>query len=155
MTLDQQAAFMVGGEVERAEHAVTLALAQPALGGVQQRGGGGGIALALEEAEQAPAVVLELVQSVIDVRGDPPDGLSVTPGEEILRLGVLEEWVATAIDVPPAFGQQRRNPVRLPPVEPPRQPDERLALSPAALRVEFRRGAAVACGAPVEGSSSC
>ena len=52
-----------------------------------------GVVLALEEAEQAPVVALELVEVAVDVGGDAADRLAVAPGEEVLGLGVLEERV--------------------------------------------------------------
>jgi hypothetical protein len=93
VALDQHAALVVGREVHRADHPVAPALAQPALGGAEQRRGGLGVVLALEPAEQAPVVALELVEVAIDVGADPPDGAPVAPGEEVLGLGVLEERV--------------------------------------------------------------
>ena len=91
--LDEHAALVVHREVHRADHAVAPARAQPALGGGQQRRGGLRVVLALEEAEQAPGVVLELVEDAVDLRGDAPDRAAVAPGEEVLGLAVLEERV--------------------------------------------------------------
>jgi len=56
------------------------------------------VVLTLEEAEQAPAVVLELVEAVIDVSADAPDRLPVAIGEEVLRLRMLEERVAALVE---------------------------------------------------------
>src|SRR5581483_7139819 len=72
------------------------------------------------------------------MRTDPAHGLSVAPREKVLRLSVLEERVAAAIDVPPSLGQQGRDPVRLSLVQPPGQADERLALSATANGPDFR-----------------
>src|SRR5438067_1805166 len=74
---------------------------------------------------------------MIDVRGDAAHGLSIAPGEEVLRFGVLEERVATAIEMPPSLRQQGRDPVGLPLVEPPWQANEGVALSAAAYGPNF------------------
>ena len=92
--LDEQAALVVGREVERADHVVAAALAQPGEGGVDQRRGDLGVVLALEEAELPPVVVLDLVEALVDLGGDPADDAAVAAGEEVLGVGVLEEGVA-------------------------------------------------------------
>ena len=96
------------------------------LGGRQQRLGRLRIVLALEEAEHAPLVMLELVEVTVDVRGDPPNRPAVAPGQEILGLGVLEERVALTVEEALALEQQRGNPVGLVTIEAPRQLDERI-----------------------------
>ena len=93
MAGDQDADLVVGREVHRADHPVAPALAQPSLGGVQQRTRRLGVVLALKPAKQAPLVVLELVEVPIDVGADTTDRPPVAIGEEVLRLGVLEERV--------------------------------------------------------------
>jgi hypothetical protein len=44
--------------------------------------------------------VLELIEVTIDVGADPPNRLAVTPGQEVLGLGMLEEWVPFAVEEP-------------------------------------------------------
>ena len=96
--LDQDAALVVHREVDRADHAVAAALAQPGLGRVEQRVEHLLVVLALEEAEHAPGVA---AGSSLKARSiwalirptDPP----VAPGEEQLRLAVLEERVHAAV----------------------------------------------------------
>ena len=56
VALGQHAALVVHREVGRADHPVAALPAQPLLGAVEQRAGGLGVLLALEEAEPTPAV---------------------------------------------------------------------------------------------------
>src|ERR1700683_3002302 len=93
VTLDQDAALVVGRKVHRTDHPVTTPLTQPALRDVQQRTTDLGIVLALEPPKQTPVIVLELVEVAIHVRADPADRASVTISEEVLRLGVLEKRI--------------------------------------------------------------
>ena len=130
VALDEHTALVVGGEVHRSEDPVAAALAQPPLGGVEQRRGHRGVALALEEPEQTPAVVLEVVETVVDVGADPPDRLAVEPGDEVLGLRVLKERIARPIEMPPALGQEGGHPVRGAAIDRPRKPDEGAELAP-------------------------
>ena len=61
--------------------------------------------------------MLELVEAVIDVGADPPDRLSVAPGEEVLRLRVLEERVARAVEALADIEHERSDPARLVSIE--------------------------------------
>ena len=100
VAFDEHAALVVRGEVERTQHPVAVPRAQPRLGGVEQRLRDRRIALGLVEPEQAPAVVLELVQPIVDVSGDPSDGNAVAVGDEVLSFGVLEERVLALVEMP-------------------------------------------------------
>ena len=75
--LDQHAALVVHREVHRPDHPVTAALAQPGLGGAQQRLEHLAVVDELEEAEHAPARAVELVEGEVDLRSDPADDLAV------------------------------------------------------------------------------
>ncbi len=75
----------------------------------------------------------------IHVSGDPAHGLMAAPGQEVLRLGVLEERVALAVQVALALGDQRRNPVVCALVQPPGQTDERAHVRAAANRANLDR----------------
>src|SRR4029079_12853787 len=84
--------------------------------------------LDLEEAELPPAVVLERVEVAVDLGGDAADDAVPAPGEEVLRLPVLEERVLGAVEEPLAVGDDRRDPVLLAAVQPERELDERIEL---------------------------
>ena len=75
------------------------------------------VVLTLEKAEQAPLVVLKLVEAVVDMGADPPDRTPVAPGEEVLGLGMLEEGVARRLEPISHIEQERRDPARLVAVE--------------------------------------
>ncbi len=124
VALHEQPAFVVGREVERADHVVALALAQPAEGGVEQGLGDRRVVLALEEAELPPVVALHLVEAIVDLGRDPADDPAVAAGQEVLGLGVLEVGVVLAVEVAPALADQRRDPLVDAFVEPERQHDE-------------------------------
>ena len=89
--LDQHAALVVHREVHRADHPVAPALAQPAGGRVEQRPHHLDVVLQLEEAEHAPGVPLVLVEGAVDLGADAAHHAPVAPGQEELRLAVLEE----------------------------------------------------------------
>ena len=138
IAVDQNPALVVGREVHRAHHAVAAAGAQPLLGGRQECVCHLGIVLALEEAEQPPLVMLELVEVAVDLRRDPTDGRLAPPGQEELDLGVLEEWIAPSVEEPLAVEQQRRYPVGLVTIQPPRQLDESVQIALARDRADLQ-----------------
>jgi hypothetical protein len=140
VALHEQAAFVVRAEVHRADDPIAIAAAQPALGARQESRRHALVVLAFEEAEQAPVVALELVEAPVHVGADAADGPAVPPGEEVLGLGVLEERVLRAVEVPLALRDQRRHPVRRVPVE--RKHDELPHLAAARDRPDLdARGA--------------
>jgi hypothetical protein len=120
----EQPALVVGREAHGPDEPVAVALQHPRRGGVDERAGGLLVVLALEPAEEPPPVALELPEVAIDVGGDPPHDAAVPLGQEVLRLGVLEERVAPAVELLADEQAQRRDPVRLVPVQAVRQVDE-------------------------------
>ena len=111
VALEQHAALVVGGEVGRPDHAVAALPAQPLLGAVEQRRRRLRVLLALEEAEPAPAVLLEALEVVVDLRRDPPDRAPVAQRQEVLGAAVLEERVLAPVEELLALEEQRRDPV--------------------------------------------
>jgi hypothetical protein len=91
--VDQGAAIVVGREVHRPAQRVLPARAHPFPGAVEQGRSRLEIVLALEEAEEADLVAVELVVRAVVDRRDAPDHAAVPEGEERLDLGVLEERV--------------------------------------------------------------
>ena len=142
--LDQHPALVVHREVHRADHAVAAALAQPGLGRVEQRRGHLRVVLELEEAEQAPVVVLVVVEGAVDLGADPADHAAVAAGQEELRLGVLEEGVEARVQEQPPLDSKRGHPVRLVSMEPERELDELPSVAPRAHRCHFDRHGAAA-----------
>ena len=124
MPLDQDPALVVRGEVGGADHPVAALAAEPLLGAVEQRLRRLRIVLALEEAEPAPAVVLERLEVVVDLGGDAADRPPVAQREEVLGAGVLEERVLPPVQELLALEQQRRHPVGRVAVQAEREPDE-------------------------------
>src|SRR4029453_7629669 len=110
VSLDEDAALVVGGEVHRAEHPPAAPLAQPFRGGPEQRPGGGKGVLALEEPEHPVVAALELVPPLVDLSTYPPHRAPLALAQEALRLGVLEERVALAVEEAAARVEQRRTP---------------------------------------------
>ena len=92
VALDQEPALVIGGEVHRAEQPLAAAPATH-LGGPEQGFEDLGVVLGLDEAELTVLAALELVPAAVDLGGDPPDGLAVSPGEEVFGIGVLEVGV--------------------------------------------------------------
>ena len=64
-----------------------------------------------------------LVEGAVDLGADPADDAAIAPGEEQLRIAVLEERVELAVEVRVALQLQRRDPLG-PSVQPERQLDE-------------------------------
>ena len=118
--LDQHAALVVHREVHRADHPVAAALAQPALGGVEERGRHLRVVLELEEPEHAPRVRVEVVERGVDLRADPARHPPVAAREEELRLAVLEEGPRARVEEQPPLYAKRGNPLFLVRVQPER-----------------------------------
>src|SRR2546421_6723586 len=126
--LDHDPRLVVEGEVHRADHAIAVPLAEPAIGGVEERVGDLGVVLGLEEPEHPPPVLVEVVEGVVDLRRDPADHLAVPPGEEVLRLPVFEEGVRRAIQEALPLVDERGHPEALVTIDAPWQADEPLEL---------------------------
>src|SRR3954470_6323153 len=122
--VDQHARLVVHGEVERADHLAAVALAQPRLGGGHQSARCLVVVLALEEAEDAPVVALVLVEVAVDLSADPADRLVAPPGDEQLRVAVLEEGVLLAAQELLALEDERGHPLGRVTINAPRKPDE-------------------------------
>jgi hypothetical protein len=73
---------------------------------------------ALEEAEEADPVPMDLrVEGVLDGR-DPAYNRAGPLGEEVLGSAVLEEWVLLAVEKGADIAPERRNPDRVRRVQP-------------------------------------
>ena len=86
--------------------------------------------LELEEAEHAPAVVVERVEVVVVLGADAADDAAVAPGEEQLRVAVREERVLRAHQEQVALQTQRGHPDPGGRVQPVRELDELPAVPP-------------------------
>jgi hypothetical protein len=138
VTLDQDPELVVEGEAGGAEGTVAPPLAQPALGGREERAGRLRVVLALEETEQPPAVPVELVEVPIDVGADSSHRPAVPPGEEVLGLAVLEERVPRAVEEAAPLEPERGDPARLVTIDPLWQPDEPRQVPARADGTDFR-----------------
>src|SRR4029077_9533366 len=88
-----------------------------------------GVVLRLDEAELTVAAALELVPAMVDLGRDPAHRRAVTPGQEILGLGVLEVRVLLPVEELTPLEDQRRDP-RSAPVDAKGQLDELVELAP-------------------------
>ena len=114
-----------------------MALGAAPLGGrLEQAVGHGLIVDGLEEAEEADAVAVGLVVQAIADGGDAADDFAVAFGQEVLGLGVLEEGVLLAGEKQLHVPTQRRDPERVPRVEPVGQVDEAFEVSSVARRAD-------------------
>src|SRR5437763_7015918 len=137
--LDQHPRLVVHREVHRTHHAVPPALPEPVGGGVQQRGQRLGVLLELQEAEHAPAVVVEVVKGVVALGADPAGHAAVPAGQEELRVGVLEVGVEALREEQPPLQPQRGNPDRLVSMQSVRQLDELPQVPAGCDRAHVRR----------------
>ena len=158
VALEQHAALVVGGEVGGPDHPVAALPAQPLVGAVEERRGRLRVLLALEEAEPAPAVVLERLEVVVDLRGDAADDAAVAQREEVLGPPVLEEGVLAPVQELPALEAQRRDPVRLVTVQAEGQVDEATEVARRMDRPDLERphgGGQATCRRPSTCSARC
>src|SRR5690606_30359118 len=106
------------------------------------------VPLDLEKAEEPERLLVELDVRPIHDRGDPAHHPVTAPGEEILYAGVLMEGVLVPPQHRHEVGTERRDPVRIPGVDPPGQIDETPQVSPATHRLDPHRGARPAAPRP-------
>jgi hypothetical protein len=135
--LDQDAALFVHRKVGRAHHPLHAPRAQPRLGGREQRVEDLLIVLELQEPVPAPALLLVVVERVIDLGGDPPHDPPVAPGEEVLGFAVAEERVQPAVQEHPTLELRQGNPQRVVSMQPERQVDEGFQVRPAGDRCDL------------------
>ncbi len=91
---------------------VIAAVAQPALGGPEQRAKTSRVVDRVDEAEVAEPGSASVGVQVIDLRADAADGLSVRVRDERLHVGVAKERMLRT-DLVAAVEQQWRYPVRV------------------------------------------
>ena len=94
------------------------ALTAPLRRGGQQRIGDTLIVDALEEAKEPYLVVVGLVMESVADGGNSPDYLVAPLGDEVLGFGVVEERVFRAGEHDAHVPTQRRDPERVPRVQP-------------------------------------
>ena len=81
-------------------------LAQPLLGGREQRREGFLPVLRVEHPEEARRVVVAFEMQRVDLRADPPDRLLPAPGDPCLPSGVLEVGVAPGRQMEAPFDER-------------------------------------------------
>jgi hypothetical protein len=114
----QQTALVIDRKRGRPTHRVEAAASKPAGRGLEQGIGDCLVVLALEEAEEADPVPMDLrVEGVLDGR-DPAYNRAGPLGEEVLGSAVLEEWVLLAVEKGADIAPERRNPDRVRRVQP-------------------------------------
>ena len=110
---------------ERALHAGHALASQPVGGGRDQGIGDGLVVDALEHAKLNECLALVFEDEIVDLRGNAPDDLAVTLGEEERGAGMLEPRVLLRSgDQPERLALERRDPVRVAAVQRPLQVDE-------------------------------
>ncbi|WP_243663973.1 hypothetical protein [Rhodothermus marinus] len=124
-TVDQQAGHVVERGVGRAAHVLQALTAQPVGGSVEERLGHREIRHALEKAEKPDAVVVLLqVHAVDDGRNAADDPPRRIQRQKRLNLAVLEKGTLAGREDLGHIPAQRRDPVRVVPVELVRKVDE-------------------------------
>jgi hypothetical protein len=122
--LDQHPALVVHREVHRADHPVAAALHEPGRRRIEQPVHHLDVVLELQEAEHAPGVLLEVVESRVDLSADPAHHAAVPAGEEELGLAVLEERVEAPAQEQATLDSERGDPLLRVRVQPERELDE-------------------------------
>src|SRR5205085_8885678 len=90
--VDEKPRGFVERWVERTAHVGAAALSRPRFDGRKQDLGSRAIG-GLKKAEHRDIVVVRLVMPAIVDRCNPPDHLSVAPGEEQIDLGMRKKWI--------------------------------------------------------------
>ena len=140
--LDEQTALVVErgiGRPANRRHALTM---QPVLGRIKQAPRRLGIVVALEEAKEAPLLLVALDVAGIHDRRDPPH-IAATPGRQ--ERPALRPLVKGVRPEPEQFflrHDERRHPARIVAIDSPRQLDEPLPLCTGVHRSndDFRQG---------------
>ena len=141
-TLDEQAALIVERGICRPADRRHALRVEPVLRGIEQAAGSLGIVVALEEAEEAPLLLVSLDVAGVHDRRDPADIAAIPHGEERPALRPVIERVRSEAKQLLLRHDQRRYPARVVPVDPPRQLDEPLPLRAGVHRSndDFRQG---------------
>ena len=127
--LDQQAQLVVQRRVGRPAQLVDALLGEPAAHGVEQAVGRLLIVDAVEETEEPAAFVVVDVVALVQNGGDPAADLPAAIGQERLDRVPRVEWVRLVADQLFLAAAQGRDPVRIAPVQLPREL-EKLPLLP-------------------------
>jgi len=120
-----------GGVTTRPPHHLHPSLLQPITGVVEEAFRHLEVLDRLEESEESDTGVVVVVVAVIDRSGDPPQESLPVPGEEMRHLGVAMVGVRRSKDpgdpqgpAPKEVGTKRWYPIRITPVDPPRDRNE-------------------------------
>src|SRR3546814_6929712 len=124
MALDQQARLVPNGNAEWTKRSRQSLVAQPCLGGVDERCRDLGI-LGLEHPPLAGACAHMDLHKIIDLGGNAANHPSLALGEKEHGPAVLEPRIALGRNQSGNFAFQRRHPMRIIGIEPVRQIDER------------------------------
>jgi hypothetical protein len=76
----------------------------------------------------------------IDLSAYPADRLAVAPGQPERRFSVIEEWIAASIQQCLDISAQRRDPIRIAPMQPIGEIDKASAIAGTAQRDDLDRG---------------
>ena len=127
-TLDEQAALIVERGIRRPADRRHALRVEPVLRSIEQAAGSVCVVVALEEAEEAPLLLVALDVAGVHDRRDPADIAAIPRGEERPALRPVIERVRPEAEQLLLRHDQRRHPARVVPVDPPRQLDEPLPL---------------------------
>ena len=140
--LDEQAALVIERGVHRPadrRHALGM---KPILRRIEEAAGRLGIVVALEEAEEAPLLLVAVDVAGVHDRRDPADVHPISSGEKRPALRPLVERVRAEAEQFLLRHDERRHPAGIVAVDPPRQLDETLPLRSGVHRSndDFRQG---------------
>ncbi len=138
-TLDEQAAFLVDGKVERPTNAGHAPLAQPGLCCLEERLKDLRVILRLEQAEKARPIVVALQMKLVHLCADTSHGLASAPGDPGLESRVQEIGIVPG-QVLFALEKQGRNPGGIMRIERVGKMQESAKLILAAHWQDFERG---------------
>jgi len=113
VAVDQHAALVIRGRICRPAHCVEATRCQPCFGRDEQRVCDGLIVDALEEAEEADPIAVELVMRTVLDRGDAADRVSIAEREEQLPVGLAVERICLGVERVADGDAQWRNPLRM------------------------------------------
>ena len=136
--VDQQAQLVIQRRIGRPAQLVDVLVGEPLPHGVEQPVGRFLIVAAIEEAEEAAAFVVVHDVALVENRRDPPADFVAAQGQKRLDRIPRVERMRLVADHLLLVGAQRRNPVRIAPIQRPRELQKLLFLPAGCYALNFK-----------------
>lgn len=128
-TLDLQSKIFIQGIAGGAAHHVKLLPTQPIPRGVKQSPRRINVIDTFDKTKEPNLIMMNSRMQVVSYRCNSADDRTANPRDKKLGFAVAEKGVPSAIKPPPFITDQRRNPIRVAPVDLPGQVQEIVTVS--------------------------